>query len=272
MADQPVNDPEKARAIYEAILRDYEAGAAQREQIMRGLQEKIFGAARNAQIPQPAAPPAPSPSAGTNMLDQLVCEMHLNIPGVTPQAQAAQPAAPFQPPAAAAVQPAQLSPQFLTGIWDAYLSNGRQAELAMDGGSYSYCATDGAYAFWGSWTLSATPGGPAYLSLARKGNYPAAFYGPYGTQANAYPPSETWGITAFSPGRISIGPDSMIQRGAVPLPLVTARISQVIAEFSQAEIRNQNNAAFNSQQIKAVNDVQSALGQYIDSGLGRPKF
>jgi hypothetical protein len=201
----------------------------------------------------------------------IQCVLHSQksgaFPSVPPSASNTPPFQPAPPP----VTPALLTPQALLGIWDATLSNGALYELAFDNATFSNCRVDGTIAFWGSWTLNVSPGQQPVLCLARKGSYPAAYYGPLGSQPIPYPPNEIWGITSFAPDRISFGADTMVRRPSVQLPFVTARIAQVQANFSRAELQNQNNAAYAIAQNKAIGSVQSAMWDYINSGAGRLK-
>jgi hypothetical protein len=203
----------------------------------------------------------------------IQCVLHSQKSGAFPSVPApalnnpAVQAAPAPPP----LTPAVLTPQALLGIWDATLSNGALYELAFDNATFSNCRVDGTIAFWGSWTLSALPGQQPVLCLARKGSYPAAYYGPLGSQPIPYPPNEIWGITSFSPDRICFGADTMLRRPSVQLPFVTARIAQVQANFSRAELQNQNNASFAIAENKAIGSVQAAMWNYINSGAGRIK-
>jgi hypothetical protein len=160
-----------------------------------------------------------------------------SVPAPAPNNPAFQPVPPPPPVAARG-----LTPQGLLGIWDATLANGARYELAIDTATFSNCRLDGTIAFWGSWTLNAPSGQQPVLCLARKGSYPAAYYGPLGSQPIVYAPNEIWGITSFEPDRISFGPDTMVRRPSVQLAFVTARIAQVQADFSRAELQNQNNA------------------------------
>jgi hypothetical protein len=203
----------------------------------------------------------------------IQCVLHSQKSGVFPSVPApASNNPPFQPaPPPPPVAEGVLTPQALLGIWDATLSNGAQYELAFDNATFSNCRVDGTIAFWGSWTLNAPPGQQPVLCLARKGSYPAAYYGPLGSQPIPYPPNEVWGITSFTPDRISFGADTMLRRPSIQLPFVTARIAQVQANFSRAELQNQNNAAYAIAQNKAIGSVQSAMWDYINSGAGRLK-
>jgi hypothetical protein len=203
----------------------------------------------------------------------IQCVLHSQKSGAFPSVPAPAPSNPgFQAaPAPPPIAPALLTPQALLGIWDATLSNGARYELAFDNGTFSNCRVDGTIAFWGSWTLNAPPGQQPVLCLTRKGSYPAAYYGPLGSQPIPYAPNEIWSITSFAPDRICFGADTMVRRPSVQLPFVTARIAQVQANFSRAELQNQNNAAYAIAQHKAIGSVQAAMWDYINSGAGRPK-
>jgi hypothetical protein len=189
-----------------------------------------------------------------------------SVPAPAPKNPVFQPI-PSPPPVAADT----LTPQALLGIWDATLANGARYELAIDTNTFSNFRSDGTIAFWGTWTLNAAPGQQPVLCLARKGSYPAAYYGPLGSQPIVYPPNEVWGITSYAPGRISIGPDTMVRRASVQMAFVTARIAQVQADFSRAELQNQNNATYANAENKAIGSVQAAMWDYINSSAGRMK-
>lgn len=212
-----------------------------------------------------------SDTQSANAMIQYV--LHSQKSGAFPSAPAPAPNNPaFQPvPVPPTVAAGALTPQALFGIWDATLANGARYELAIDSATFSNCRGDGRIAFWGSWTLIAPPGQQPALCLTRKGSYPAAYYGPLGSQPIVYAPNEVWGITSFAPDRICFGADTMVRRPSVQLAFVTARIAQVQADFSRAELQNQNNATYAIAENKAIGSVQAAMWNYINSGAGRFK-
>lgn len=172
------------------------------------------------------------------------------------------------PVPAPAPAPAQLS---LPGIWDLVLPDGRRVELAMDAKSFSYAISDGSFAYWGTWYLYPQAGAPPLICLTRAGGYPVAYYGPLGNQAIYYAANETWGINSFEANKVTFRDCSMVRRQPIPLPSVTARISQVQAQFEAADARDKSYAANFIAQRNIIASTQSAMWDYINSGAGRPK-
>jgi hypothetical protein len=175
----------------------------------------------------------------TSALIQYV--LHTRPDGNSPAAAAVSSIAP-QAIAAPAPHPApaQLS---LPGIWDILLADGRQVELAMDNSSFSYMLADGSFAYWGSWSLYPQAGAPPLICLTRSGGYPVAYYGPLGSQTISYPANETWGISSFEADKVTFGNCAMVRRPPIALPLITARISAVQAQFQAADARDKSFAA-----------------------------
>jgi len=192
-----------------------------------------------------------------------------NSPAVTAaspipaQAVSADPA----PQPVPAPAPAQLS---LPGIWDILLADGRQVELAMDSSSFSYMLADGSFAYWGAWSLYPQAGAPPLICLTRAGGYPVAYYGPLGSQAISYPTNETWGIVSFDADKVTFGNCAMVRRPPIALPLITARISAVQAQFQAADARDKSYATNFILQNNAITSVQNSMWNYINSGAGRP--
>lgn len=196
--------------------------------------------------PQPAPPPSPPG--------------HLAAPSLGMDGPS-----PLSPP-----QAPMLTQQQLVGIWD-LTASGIPMEFAMDASTFSYARRDKTFAFWGTWSLEIPPASSPLLCLTRKGGYPVAYYGPLGSQPLTYRQYEVLSITAFAPDRISFGNDQMVRRKPVPIPLITARIADVQAEFQAADVRDQNNVAFAKAQHNAIASIQSSMWDYINSGIGRIK-
>ena len=190
-----------------------------------------------------------------------------NSPAVSAARQSVAPAVSAAPAPQPAPAPAQPS---LPGIWDIQLADGRQVELAMDNSSFSYMLGDGSFAYWGAWSLYPQAAAPPLICLTRAGGYPVAYYGPLGSQAISYPTNETWGILSFDADKVTFGNCSMIRRPPIALPLITARISQVQAQFQAADARDKSYTANFVLQNNAISSAQNAMWAYIDSGAGRP--
>jgi hypothetical protein len=164
-----------------------------------------------------------------------------------------------------------LTSQALFGIWDMTIPDGRQVELALDNGSFSYVLADGSYAYWGGWSLDAQPGNQPMLALTRGGGYPVAYYGPLATVPLTYATNEAWAITAFAPDKISFGNVVMTRRMSISPAAVCARISQVQVEYGAKDRRDRANAQSFIAQRNIISSAQDAMWEYINSGAGRPK-
>jgi hypothetical protein len=207
----------------------------------------------------------------TSALIQYV--LHTRPGGNSPAVTAASPivvapaSATPAPQPAPAPAPAQLS---LPGIWDIQLADGRQVELAMDNSSFSYMLADGSFAYWGAWSLYPQAGAPPLICLTRAGGYPVAYYGPLGSQTISYPANETWGVVSFEADKVTFGNCVMVRRPPIALPLITARISEVQAQFQAADARDKSYAANFILQNTAITSAQNSMWDYINSGAGRP--
>jgi hypothetical protein len=196
----------------------------------------------------------------TNMLIQYIL-ISRNPPGPIPEARSAPPPL---------VRPQAINYQTLFGIWDLTTTAGNPAELAMDDqGNLSFVFADSTYGYWGLWKCQPIPGGNFILTINRKGIYPVRFYGPLGTKDLPFLEVEAWTTMSVQRDQVSFADVSMKRRKDIPMPYVTARISEVQSILKIADQRDAARAAELAQWRGSVSTAQAEMQKYIDSGIGR---